>query len=214
MVKVLEKAQELYNEGKWQESDELIFSNMSKLKEKEDFAEGLRLRGWNRYYLGIKGPEDHKGENLLISKGAFREALATTSDGKKKMSILNGLPLTLWILGEQKDAWQVSDQAVQEFPDEPSVWNTRSILCRWAKNFQESVKVCEKVYETASYRRDFRTAGHGKRNRGDALKELGQIKEAEKEYAAAIGLYKNFEKETGQSAEFHIKGAMEKLRNL
>jgi len=45
LVKVLEEAQKLYNEGKWQDSDELIFSNMSKLKDKEDFAEGLRLRG-------------------------------------------------------------------------------------------------------------------------------------------------------------------------
>ncbi len=214
MAKVLEEAQKLYSEGKWQESDKLIANNLSNLKDREEFAEALRLRGWNRYYLGIKGPADHKEENLSMSKGAFLEALDNTIDRKKRVSILNGLPLSLWLLSEKDEAWQKSDRAIREFPDEPSVWNTRSILCRWAKDFKQAIEVCEKVYVTALYRRDYRTAGHGKQNRGDALKELGRIEEAKLDYAAAVGLYRDFEKVTGESAAFHIEGAAQKLRSL
>jgi len=105
------------------------------------------------------------------------------------------------------------DQAVKEFPDEPSIWNTRSILCRWAKNFEQAVNICEKVYITALARRDYRTAGHGKQNRADALRELGRVEEAKINYAAAIGLYKDFEKESGQSVAPHIEGATKKLNS-
>ncbi|PIR01872.1 MAG: hypothetical protein CO031_00460 [Candidatus Nealsonbacteria bacterium CG_4_9_14_0_2_um_filter_37_38] len=214
MAEVLEKAQKLYNDGKWQEAVTLLNESLSDLTKTEDIAEALRLKGWCFYYIGIKGPEEEKMEALRLSRNMFDVASRETSDAKKKLSIFNGLPLSLWILGDRNEAWRVSDQAVQGFPDEPSVWNTRSILCRWAKNFEESVKVCEKVYETALYRKDYRTAGHGKHNRADALKELGRTEEAKNDYAAAIGLYKDFEKETVQSAKFHIEGVEKKLLNL
>lgn len=213
MENFLEAAQSLYNDGKWQESHGLLMNNWHRLTTDEEFAEAYRLAGWDLYYIGIKGLND-KQESLRVSKASFQAALGRTSDSKKRISILNGLPLPLWILSEQKEAWDVSDRAVREFLEEPSVWNTRAILCRWAKNFEESVKVCERVYETALARKDYRTAGHGKQNQGDALKELGLVTEAQDAYASAAGLYKTFEKETGQSAKLHIESVEKKLLAL
>ena len=216
MAKVLEDAQKLYNEGKWQEAVTLLNESLESLPglaETEDVAEALRLKGWCFYYMGIKGPEEEKMEVLRLSRNMFDVASRKSSDAKKIISIFNGLSLPLWILGEREKAWEVSDQAVKEFPDEPSIWNTRSILCRWAKNFEQAVNICEKVYITALARRDYRTAGHGKQNRADALRELGRVEEAKINYAAAIGLYKDFEKESGQSAAPHIEGATKKLNS-
>lgn len=214
MEKVLEEAQKLYNEGRWQEAVALLNESLPDLTKTEDIAEVLRLKGWCFYYIGIKGPEEEKMEALRLSRNMFDVASRKTSDAKKKLSIFNGLPLSLWILGEQEETWQVSDQAIEEFPDEPSVWNTRSILFRWAKDFKGSVEICEKVCEKALVKDDYRTAGNSKQNKADALKELGRIKEARDEYAAAIGFYKQFEKATGQSAKFHIEGVEKKLLNL
>ncbi len=213
MGQFLEDAQELYNKGKWPESNQLIDKNFVNLTTTEETAEANRLQGWNWYYIGIKGL-DNKQVSLEMSKAAFQAALSRSSDSKKRTSILNGLPLSLWILGEQKEAWQVSDQAVKEFPDEPSIWNTRSILCRWAKDFKKSIEVCEKTYETSLARQDYRTAGHAKQNRADALKELGRTEEARQEYQRANELYGHFEEITGQSAKFHIEGVEKKLASL
>ncbi|MFH1423894.1 MAG: hypothetical protein ABIG29_03030 [Candidatus Nealsonbacteria bacterium] len=207
--KVLAEAQKLYDEGKWRDSNSLIDLNESSLTTDEEIAEACRLRGWNWYYIGTKGLHD-KQIGLQMSKEAFKQALDRTSDSKKKISILNGLPLSLWILEEQEEAWRISDKAIKEFPEEPSVWNTRSILFRWAKDFKGSVEVCEKVYEKALLKGDYRTAGHAKQNKADALKELGRNREAMDEYLEAIALYRQFEKATGQSAEFHIAGVRKK----
>lgn len=214
MAKVLEKAQKLYNEGKWTEAVTLLNEGLPGFTEAEDIAEACRFKGWCFYYIGTKGPEEEKREALELSRDMFTLALAKTSNAKKQLSIFNGLPLSLWILGEKKRAWKVNDRAIQDFPDEPSAWNTRSILCRWDKNFSKSVSVCEKVYETALAKGDFRTAGHGKQNRGDAYKEMGYKELAKAEYAQAVGFYKKFEEVSGQSAKFHIEGVEKKLANL
>jgi len=214
MTKVLEDAQKLYNEGKWPEAVQLIGNNMADMDKEEEVAEAARIRGWCFYYMGIKGPEEEKQEMLKFSRGMFELALDKSADEKKRLSAFNGLPLPLWILGEREKAWEVSDRAVKEFPGEPSIWNTRSILCRWVKDFEQAIEICEKVYVTALARKDYRTAGHGKQNRGDALKELGRIEEAKNDYAVAIDLYKDFEKESGQSATPHIEGATKKLKSV
>jgi len=214
MTDVLEEAQRLYNEGKWTEAVTLLNENLPGFTKTEDIAEALRLKGWCFYYIGIKGPEEEKMEALRLSRNMFDIALGKTFDAKKKLSIFNGLPLTLWILGEEERAWEISDQAVTEFQDEPSVWNTRSILCRWAKDFNKSVDVCEMVYKIAFDRKDYRTAGHGKQNKADALKELHEIDAARNEYIMAVGLYVAFEKTTSESVQFHIEGALNKLAAL
>ena len=118
--KILAEAQKLYNEGKWRDSNSLIDLNESSLATDEEIAEACRLRGWNWYYIGIKGLDD-KQTSLGRSKREFGQAFHRTSDAKKKLSILNGLPLSLWVLEAREEAWKVSDQAIEEFPDEPSV---------------------------------------------------------------------------------------------
>ena len=214
MVKFLEEARELYDEGKWSEAVNLIGKNMVNLSGKEETAEAARIRGWCFYYMGIKGPEGKKEEMLNFSRSSFEFVLGKSSDEKRRLSAFNGLPLPLWISGERERSWEVSDRAVREFPEEPSAWNTRSILCRWAKDFEQAIEICEKVYVTALWRKEYRTAGHGKQNRGDALKEMGRIEEAKLDYAAAIGFYKDFEKESGQNATPHIEAAMKKLTGI
>ena len=210
MENFLEKAQKLYDEGRWAEAVNLTNKNMVNLTSKEETAEAARIRGWCFYYMGIKGPEAEKQEMLNFSRSAFEFVLNGSSDEKRRLSAFNGLPLSLWILGEKEKAWKVSDLALEEFPDEPSAWNTRSILCRWAGDLKQSVEVCEKVYVTALAENDYRTAGHGKQNQGDALMKLGRVEEAKNSWAAALSLYKSFEK-TGQSAAPHIQGVMKKL---
>lgn len=214
MKEVLEKSLKLYNDGKFLEAIQLIEKNLANFVSDEDIAEANRIMGWSWYYLGIKGPEEEKIEKLFKSKGAFQTALDQTSNPEKRISIMNGLCLTLWVLGEREEALITNIVALSEFPNKASIWNTSSILIRWAKNPKAAVPVCEKVYQTALEAKDYRTAGHGKHNKADALKELGLIEEARKEYLAAIELYKRFERETGQSAKFHIEGVEKKLAAL
>ncbi|MBZ9571822.1 tetratricopeptide repeat protein [Patescibacteria group bacterium] len=210
---VLKKAQQLYNKGEWQEAIDAIDENLATLVTDSDITEANRIKGWSYYYLGIKGPKDKKTENLEEAENTFKAVLEKAED-KTRISAMNGLPLALWILGKKEEAWQVSDKATEEFPDIPSIWNTRSILCRWAQDYEKAVEVCEKVYETAIEKEDYRTAGHGKHNKADALVKLGRAEEARHEYKEAIELYKKYEKATGQSAKFHIEGVQKKLANL
>jgi tetratricopeptide (TPR) repeat protein len=212
--KVLEKAQDLYNQGQWQEAINVIDKNSAVLVTDSDIAEASRIKGWSYYYLGIKGPEERKKANLLLAEGAFKTALGKTEEDETKISVMNGLPLVIWILGRKPEAWHISDEAIKEFPDIPSIWNTRSILCRWAQDYEKSIEACEKVYATAVQKGDYRTAGHGKHNKADALVKLGRTKEAKEEYEKAIELYKKYEEVTGKSAKFHIEGVQKKLTNL
>jgi len=211
MTSFLVEAQKLYSEGKWEAAVYLIDSEMVKFTEKEEVAEGSRIKGWSFYYMAIKGDESSKKNFLEFSRGSFKIVLRESLEKSTRISALNGLPLVLWILGETKEAWEVSSRAVKEFPDEPSAWNTRSILCRWGKDFEQAVEVCNEVYSKALSRGDLRTAGHAKQNRGDALRELGRIEEAKLDYATAIGFYRDFERESGQSMVPHIEGATKKL---
>ncbi|MFH1780536.1 MAG: hypothetical protein ABH841_00785 [Candidatus Nealsonbacteria bacterium] len=211
--KVLAEAHGLYNEGKWHEAMTLL-NNSNHGFGVEEMAEAYRLKGWCLYYIGIKGPAEEKREKLELAREKFDGVFLLTSDEKKLISAFNGLPLVYWILDEQKQAWRMSDQAIEAFPDEPSVWNTRSILFRWAKDFKGSAEVCEQVYKKALLKGDYRTAGNAKQNKADALKELSLIRDAKNEYAQAIGLYKQFESATGQSAKFHIEGVKKKALAL
>jgi len=211
---ILDRARQLYNEGKWQEAIQLIDKNASTFVTGEDIAEAGRLKGWSYYYLGIKGPQETKETNLLFAKREFEMALEKAEIDKTKISILNGLPLVIWILGKKEEAWQISNKATEEYPNEPTVWNTRGILCRWAQDYKEAVGVGEKVYETALQKKDYRTAGHGKHNKADALVKLGRVEEARKEYEKAIELYKKHEEVTTESAVVHIEGVRKKIADL
>lgn len=211
--KILKDAQNLYNQGEWLKAIELLDTLLT-THDEEEGAEANRIKGWSHYYLGIKGDENYKMENLEKAEEYFKLSLAGTKENETKVSVLNGLPLTLWILEKKQEALQLSDKATEEFPDVPSVWNTKSVLSRWGEDFQDSVKVCERVYETALGKEDFRTAGHGKHNRGDALIKLEEIEKAKNDYKKAIEMYKKYEEKTGESAKFHIERIEKKLSAL
>ena len=211
--KIIEDAQKLYNKGKWSKAidliDSLFFSH-----DEQKVAETNRIKGWSYYYLGIKGDESYKMENMGKAEEYFRLALIKMRKEKGLISILNGLPLVLWILGKKKEAELESFKAAIKFPQEPSIWNTKAILYRWANNWRESVNICEKVYEMAIEKKDFRTAGNGKQNKADALVRLGRTEEGKQEYQKALKIYKKYEKKTGESASFHLERVQEKLSNL
>ncbi|UZE93451.1 MAG: tetratricopeptide repeat protein [Candidatus Nealsonbacteria bacterium] len=221
-MEILKSAKELYNKGKWNEVINIIDTFFVSFED-NDIAEANRIKGWSYYYKGIKGPEEEKNINIQNAVNSFKIALSLLrklllSEKEKakdtEVSAKNGLALSLWILGKKEEAKIESLKATEKFPQEPSIWNIRAILYRWAKDFEESVKICEKVYETAIKKKDFRTAGHGKHNRADALKELGKLGEAKKDYQEALKLYKKYEKESGESAKFHIDKVEEKISNL
>ncbi len=211
---VLKEGDRLYKEGKWDESINFLRENSKFLKKDNDIAELYKTMAWNRYYKGIKGPENEKMKNLEKAEECFELSLVGTEKDKTKISVLNGLPLTLWILKKKQEAWEISDKAIDKFPKTLSIWNTRGILCRWAKDFEKSIEVCEKTYETAMAEKDFRTAGHAKHNKGDSLVNLEKTEKAKEEYKKAIKTYRKYEKETGESASFHLKRVQEKLSSL
>lgn len=210
--KIIEDAQELYNKGRWQEAIEML--NKLKSHNEEEVAEANRIKGWSYYYLAIKGDKSLKSENLEKAEEYFKLSSIGAKEDKTKISVLNGLPLALWILGKKSEAWEINDKAINIFPETPSIWNTRGIICRWAKNFNEAVEVGQRVFETAVKVKDFRTAGHGKQNKADALVQLGKTEKAKKEYQDAIQLYKDHQQISGQSAEFHLESVRKKLSSL
>lgn len=211
--KIIQDAQKLYNKGEWAKAIDLIDMILTS-NDEQQIAEANRIKGWSYYYLAIKGDKSLKAEKLEKAEECFRLALIKISEEKGLISILNGLPLVLWILERKQEALKLSDEVTEEFPNIPSVWNTKSILSRWGKDFQNSVEICEKVYETAIAKKDFRTAGHGKQNKADCFIELNQKEQAKKDYIEAIKMYKKHEERTGESTRFHLERVQKKLSNL
>ncbi|XOB41169.1 MAG: tetratricopeptide repeat protein [Candidatus Nealsonbacteria bacterium] len=211
--KIIEDAQTLYNKGEWEKTIDFI-DMLFTSRDEQQVAEINRIKSWSYYYLAIKGDESLKSKNLEKAEECFRLALIKMEKKESIVSILNGLPLVLWIQGKRTEAWEISDKAINKFPETPSIWNTRGILCRWAKNFNEAVEVGQRVFETAVKVKDFRTAGHGKQNKADALVQSERIEEAKKDYIEAIKMYKKYEEKTEESALFHLKRVQEKLSNL
>jgi len=218
---ILEKAQESYKKGMWKEATELINKNLNTLQEEAtnvELAKANKALGWSYYYLGTKGPEEQKSENIEKATSYFKTALfllegllLSEKEEEKytEMSVRNGLPLSLWVLGKKREAKLENMKATEKFPQEPSVWNTRAILSRWAKDFEESVKVCQKVYETAKAVGDYRMAGHGKHNQGDAFVRLHKNGEALESYLEAEKMYIK----DGES-NFHLEAVREKMKEL
>jgi tetratricopeptide (TPR) repeat protein len=221
---ILRQARDLYNKGQYRDAIEVIE------KQGDPFGvfsrgatiEAFRLLGWAYYYKGIKGPEKEKPAQMRLAEQCFVNALDILDGWKtlspdeieQKISVFNGYPLVLWILGQKKEALEFNAATIKEFPNRSSVWNTRSILFRWAGKHEESVAVCKKVSEIAATEENFRTAGHGKHNKGDALRTLGRIDEAKEVYHEALNFYKIFQKKTGESAKMHIEGCVKNLNNL
>lgn len=213
----LERAGDLYRQGKYQEAYDLAVPG-DKESDPEGYAEACRTRAWVGYYNAIKGDSQEKNSNANLAAEYARNVLSVSVDGGRRLSAHNVLPLALWVSGWQSEAYEASDNALKEFPDEPSVWNTRGILARWAGDHEQGVIIGDRVTSSASARDDFLVAGHGQQNKGDALRALGRIEEARTSYEEARKHYCQHQRVTGNSAAPHIESVEKKLaqerRNL
>jgi hypothetical protein len=88
--KIIKNAQKLYNEEKWQEAIDLIDKSLTTHNE-QIVAEGNRIKGWCYYYIGIKGDEKEKTENLEKAEEHFRLASLKTNKKESVVSVLDGL---------------------------------------------------------------------------------------------------------------------------
>jgi len=139
----LENAEKLYRQGKYREAIyaiDLATISQSTVILKWERAEAARIKAWASYYLAIKGDPNNKignaGDAVLYAK----DVIAYAEDNKQRLSAYNVLPLALWISGDEDGAWIASDEALREFPNEPSAWNTRGILARWKKDYDQRGK--------------------------------------------------------------------------
>lgn len=218
IVAILAEAQRLYDSDRKSEAVDLLEKALGMIPLNSKYLiEALRQRGWTYYHLAIRIKESNEQkENYLVTSLISFESVMLRifrATQKQKISIFNGHPLVLWLLDEKDKAKQISNNAIELFPNEPSVWNTRAILLRWEKNFEESIDVCEKVAITAEAKEDYRTAGSGKQNKGDALRALGRNTEAKMEYEMALAFYKKSEDD--RPATIHIvDGVQRKILEL
>lgn len=217
---ILKQALELYNNGDRQRAINLLSNDEGKvfpIFTGKELAEAQKTIGLSLYYIAIKDfreMENKKIETCARSELFLRAALENTDDKDIRISAINFLPLVLWIQGKHNEAWQVSNSASAEFSDVPSVWNTSGILCNWSRQYEKAIGVFEMVHKTALSIKDYRTAGHGKHNQGDALEKLGRKEEAKESYEKAKELYLKFEEESGQKATVHITGVSKKIALL
>lgn len=124
--RTIKKAEELFKKAKWQKTINLI--DESTTSDEQIIAEGNRFKGWSYYYLGIKGDEQKKRENLEKAEECFRLALIKMEKEESVVSILNGLPLVLYAQGKKSEAWRINDKSIYKFPEAPSLWDTRNAL--------------------------------------------------------------------------------------
>ncbi len=211
-MKKLEEAEKLYRRGEYQKAYDL--ASPEKTTTLEEFGEACRIRAWTLYYLAIKGDDKNKLSNARDAVVYAEDVIIYAEDNKQRLSAYNVLPLALWISGNEREAWMANDEALEEFYDEPSAWNTRSILARWAKDYEQGVIIGDRVTEIAVARGDFLTAGHGEQNKGDSLRVLGQISEACTAYRQALKQYRQHELITGNSATPHIASVEKKLAEI
>lgn len=203
----------IYNEGKWLEVTRLVEQALPYLTDKEDIAQAKTIKAWSLYYMGIKCPAGIKEKILDQAREDFFSALGQLSNRGKRLSVLNGLALVLWILKHRESARKINRQALISYPDDPSALNTLAILHRWNGDYEESLKICDKAYENAAANMDLKTVGKIKQNKAEALRAIGQTEHARMEYSSAISFYKRFEKTSGQSAKFHIEEVKRILNN-
>ncbi len=208
-MKKLEEAEKLYRRGEYQKAYDL--ASPEKTTTREEFGEACRIRAWALYYLAIKGDDKNKLSNARDAVVYAEDVIAFSEDNRQRLSAYNVLPLALWVLGNESGAWEASDEALEEFPDEISTWNTRGILSRWAKDYEQGVLIGHTVGKTSALKGDFLTAGHGYQNEGDALRALGRLSEACVAYRRALKQYCQHELSTGNSATPHIASVEKKL---
>ena len=240
LTEMLREAEKAYNEKRYLDARNLI------KERKEAFIKGgmgavaLRRWAWVAYYLGNEGNPQWKKwiiENPIFYEEATKigeEALNYEADSTVRVSILNVLPLsTRWTKGEKgefrrQEAYRWSDRGIKEAKASgktdliSSAQNTRNILLREDKNFAEAKKGCQEVFMASVLAGDFRTAGHGKQNKGDTIRLeieseeqviataeiIGVLhKEAIVAYRTAQAMYALAERVSGEKATAHYESA-------
>ncbi len=211
----LDKARRLYHEGAWKEAISLLnrFPHRSFVP-RNIVASMDIVEGWSWYYLGIKGASFPRRGRLEQSRRAFERASQNAVDKGNRVSVLNGLPLVLWHLGDRIQSWKYSDQAIDQYQDDPSVWDIRALLLQWDRYPETSAAFFEKAYELAIEEGDYRTAAHTRKNEAGLLRETGRMEEAGRLYQEALELYRKAQEATGESAGFHIDDVEQELANL
>lgn len=236
LIEVLREADKAYNEKRYLDARNLISSRKEEFIKAGMGAVALRRWAWAAYYLGNEGNPQWKKwiiENPVFYEEATKvgeEALSYEADSTVRVSILNVLPLsTRWTRDEKGEfkrqkAYLWSDRGIEEAkasgkPDLiASALNTRNILLREDKKFEEAKKGCQEVFAVSLLAGDFRTAGHGKQNEGDTIRmEIEETKDETKKkelhrealiaYRIAQAMYNLFERVTGEKATAHYESA-------
>ncbi|MCE2463359.1 MAG: tetratricopeptide repeat protein [Dehalococcoidia bacterium] len=215
MQRELDKARRLYHEGAWKEAISLLnrFPHRSFVP-RNIVASMDIVEGWSWYYLGIKGARFRRRGRVEQSRRAFERASQNAVDKRNKVSVLNGLPLVLWHLGDRIQSWKYSDQATDQYQDEPSVWDIRAILLQLDRYPETSLAFFEKAYELAMEEGDHRTAAHTRKNEAGLLRETGRVEESGRLYQEALELYRKSQESAGESARFHIDDVEQELASL
>lgn len=217
MIAVLEKADVAYGKKRYLDSRDLIRRNKNNFIAIDGNTLVLALKRWQyaAYFMGNEG--NPRWKDWIIDNPIFyEESVAVGEEAIKKfiqlaeveirISVLNALALaTRWTKDTEKkfrrqQSYSWSDQAILESKtscrlDQVSVaLNTRSILLREDKRFDEAVRDCQEVFENSSLTSDFITAGHGKQNEGDTyrlmIKEIHDEQEIAKLHLKACTAYK------------------------
>ena len=131
---IIISAQKLLKEKRYIEA--IKMTNNLKSHNEQMVAATNKIKGWC-YYYAYKEDENKKTENLEKAEEHFRLALIKMKNIKGVISLLNGLPLVLWMQNKKEEAWEVMDKAIKEFPETVSLWNTRRKLYDLENNFNQ-----------------------------------------------------------------------------
>jgi len=236
LTEALKEAERAYNEKRYLDARNLIKSRKDEFIKGGMGAVALRRWAWAAYYLGNEGnPEWKEGiikEPIFYEESARigEEALSYEADSTIRVSVLNVLPLaSRWTKDEKgefkrREAYRWSDQGIEEArasgkPDLiSSTQNTRNVLLREDKEFDEAKRGCQEVFTASILAEDFRTAGHGKQNEGDTIRlkieeidDEARKKELHREaliaYRTAQAMYALSERVSGEKATAHYQSA-------
>ncbi len=235
LTEVLKEAEKAYNEKRYLDAENLIGARLEDFIKAGMGAVALRRSAWATYYLGNEGnPQWKKGiietpHFYELSQKVGEDALSYEPDPTVKVSILNVLPLsTRWVkrMGNflRHEAYSWSDQGIKEAMETgkpeliASAYNTRNILLREDRKFDEAKRGCREVFRISVLAGDFRTAGHGKQNEGDTIRleieetdDEAKKKELHREalvvYREAQSMYSLYERVSSEKATAHYESA-------
>ena len=219
----LKNENDLYNRGRWGAAREKLRGY--ERRDLTPIQEGSRQRllGWCCYYLGLKNkgpsPREKMGNE---AREAFVKTLQVGKTQEDIDSALNGLPLVYYfLLSEPEKAVQVTRKAMQKAQSRARILNVEGIIKREEGFLGDALDRFTQAYEAAQKEKDFRTCGHSLNNKARTLLRLlpnlrfkqDVWREAKELFEQSLVEYRKFEKETGESADFHIQGVEKYLED-